>query len=295
MKPFVCLSVSALAACAGSLVATADSFVLTGSYLSIGVGSDGSLVDDGFAVGLQYDPEGSGTFPRVGAFGSQDLLLTQPGNSTWEYLALRVAGVHYGYGATTFGSWFGLTTTDTSAGSLRSAHSVGTIGPLDYTGDLWFDQNAKAIDFSVTLANPTQSVIDDIYFSRGLDLEPDYWTNGSLSSRNVVDATARSVTAAGFVSWPSLTILDLIGGAEVSVSNAAWGTEDPFLLYTSPPNAGDGENRIHIAYYQPTLNAGESVTWHFQYSVIPEPRATLALTAVLLLGGGCLWRQWRQR
>jgi hypothetical protein len=293
MRPIACLVVSATAAVVGSLSANADTFVLSGDYLRIGVGSDGSLIDDSFAVGLQYDPHGGSSFAHSGPFGAQDLLLTNPGGNAWEYFALRIGGVHYGYGATVSGVTYSLTTTDTSVGPVRSALSVGMVGGLSYTGSLSFGQNSRVINFSVSLMNSSGLSVDDIYFSRGLDPEPDYWQTGSSSSHNLRNTSARWVSAAGFVAWPSITIQDSSGGASVSVSSADWGTEDPFLLYSMPFDAGDGENRLHIAYYQPSLANGESVTWQFQYVLIPEPRAAMALTGLALLGGGWVHRRRR--
>lgn len=275
-------AIPAAVAVIGSLLANADSFVLSGQHLRIGVGSDGYLINDndGYILGLQYDPRGTGTFSAVGPFGEQDLLNT---GSSWEYFALRIDGIPYGRTAANYGSMFNFTTTDTSAGNVLSAQSVGTIGGLDYTAVLWFARDASVVDFTVTLVNTTAAAVNEIYFARGMDPQPDFWYNGSWASQNTVDRAGRRVTAAGVVAWPPVTIRDLSGGAVVSVSSGAWGTEDPYELYWRPADDGDGDHCIHIAYCQPTLGAGESVTWHFQYVLTP-PQQVAPMAAVEIPG-----------
>lgn len=282
------------AAFVGSFVASAQSSVLSGNYLRIGVSSGGCLIDDDFSVGLQYDVQGAGNFSTTGPFGPQDLLLDGDlgSGSKWEYFGLHVNGMQQ---YLTSARWnpFGLVTTCNQA--THTAETSGKIAGLDYTGVLSFDADSSVIDFSVKLQNNTGSDISNIYFARGLDPQPDYWQNEDLRSKNTAPEDLRAwVTAAGYIAWPTVTIRDLTGNARVAVTKLGWGLENAFELYRQPVDDGDGDHRIHIAYYQDSLAAnGGSVEWKFQYAFVPEPADGMSVVGLAALGGGLALRRRR--
>ncbi len=267
----------------------ADTFVLTGNYLKVGVSNSGGLVDDNLLCGIQYDPLGGGSF------GVFDYFLPGEPFEFWSVgvndpLAGEVVKV-----VTNNGDWgdpFGMTTTDTSSGSTLSAHTTGSwidagLGlDVGIVQGLSFDVNGDVISFHTALTNNGQSAFDGA-FARGGDPDQDVNLYGGLPYNTVQTINsipaANDVRAVGPFSGFSIDLTDDQGGGVPSI-DVEWNT-NPFYLFYSPPNDGFGDNSINIAWGG-TINAGQTVDLYYSYRLgreepIPEP-GTLSLLGLSL-------------
>jgi len=214
-------------------IGNAANFTLTGNYLNVGINDAGGLIVPGsyitangygVGVGLQFDPTGLGNFPAPGA--GTDFL--SPG-IPFEFYSIGINGVNMGAAGYTNsyvpgGNTFGMTTVDTSAGSLLSAISYGAVDGLAIATQLaYFDKNAKSIYFDVNFVNTTSSAMSVVY-ARGLDPDQDFYTYGTYATNNSIGTIGGKavVTAVGPISGLSIQIQDLSGGGVASVNN--WAT-----------------------------------------------------------------------
>jgi len=272
------LAVVALAA--GPVQAT--SFVLDGNYLRVGVSNSGGLIDDAFTVGIDYDNTGSATW------STWDFL--KPG-TPWEFYSIGYNGVWNNAGYL-LGNPFGATSTDTSAGSINSARTVGAYGPLAFQQEMAYADGSGWIDFRVTLTNTADFAVTDIVYARGLDPDQDVYAGGGYDTTNVI-VDGNLVTASAPVTDWTIAIFSNSAYPHAPSIDSYWST-DPYYLFNTPPNDGYGDNTINMAWWIGTLGSGESAEITFQYrvaetqegTIIPEP-VTMAglLIGIAGLGG----------
>jgi len=286
---FVPALVGAIAACAFSASA---GLVLSGNYLQVGVGGDGSLIDDGFVTGIKWDKAGTGNF-----VGQPDFL--KPG-TPWEMYSMNIGGVSLPVARYGAGNPYGFTSTDTSdygAGKYQVV-TQGTIAgfPLTYTSTLTFGSKSDHINITTSLANTSKSVpVTDIYFARGCDPDQDIDVGGGFPTHNVVSGntvTAFSILNAFGNGTPWIAVWDLESKGVVGTW-ADWGfNNDAKALFQTPGGNGDADWEIYAAFYKASLAPAESITWQFDY-IIPEP-SQYAMLAGLGLVGFAAFRRFKK-
>jgi hypothetical protein len=273
-KILVALGVFLIAFLPGLVMA--DTFVLTGNFLQVGVSNSGGLIHDDYIPGdpglpgIKYDPSGRSNF-NVTDF-------ITPGTPL-EFYSAGFGGswITAGYND---GNTFNATTIQTISGSTLSARTTGAFGVMAFTQDLWFDQNSSVIHFLVSWTNTSDSVVTDAVYARGFDPDQDdyiYETNDTLNS---IPGSNR-VRAVGPYSGWYIDIVDQNGGGVPTV-NDSW-DQDPYVLLT-PRNDGDGDYTLAIAWGATTFDPLETKTLSFDYQVgvVPIPGS------VLLMGSGLL-------
>ena len=254
--------------------AQAASFVLSGNFLNVGVSNSGGLIDDAFTAGINFDPNGGG------AYTAADFL--RPG-TPFEFYSIGAGGAWATAGYSS-GNTFAATSSNTTVLPTLSAATTSGAFTVDgasliFTQNIFFDVNAKAINFSFDILNAGTTPAVDVVFARGLDPDQDVNVGGPFYTINTLGAGF--VSAFGPVSGYTITIKDLGGGGVPGIS-AAW-SQDPYLLLTGP-NDGNGDNTINMAWRIGTLDPGRSYEIDFQYvvSAVPVP------ASLVLLGSGIL-------
>lgn len=257
--------------------AFADSFVLEGNNLRVGVGSSGALVDDSIAVvssGLLGGHRGA-----VGVqYRGVDLIM--PG-TPFQFYAIGADG-QYGIASNdgAVGNSFATVTTNTSSGGRLSALTTGSYGAIGFTQKLSFDKGAYVISYDITLTNAGTDTLSDVVFATGFDPDQDYSdffeafeTENSIRT-GMVNAYGPNA------GWG----IAIVGDGNATISSS-WDT-DPYLLLT-PINDGYGDNTINMGWRIGDLAAGQSATISYDYAitdadgnVVPEP------STMILLGSG---------
>lgn len=288
----LCLAVVAVFALAGPRC-WAD-FVLSGNYLQVGVSDSGALItDDGVTCGIKYDPTGSASFGATDfltpgtplEFWSVGVVLPTGGTT---YLASGNAVLASGSGITS-GNPLGMVTTDTSSGSVLSAHSVGswvdaTDGiDLGVVQDLSFDTNASIISFHVAITNNGASAVTGAY-SREADPDQDYANYGTYQTINSIPA-ANDIRAVGPFSGLSLDLVDDQSGGVPVITYGP--VTDPFSLASYSDSPGLADDLINMGWGG-DIGSGATVDLYYSYrlgqqSVVPEP-GTLSLLGLALFG-----------
>lgn len=282
----------------------ADSFILSGNYLQVGVSNSGGLIDDAGTVGIKFDPTGTGNYLPY------DFIL--PG-TPWEGYGLDLTSLDPAGGydvADGLGNPFNMVTTDTSSGSTLSATSIGdapAVG-LQIIQTISFDVNSKTINFDVEFIPNLVGTVGPaaalpiggdppppVIYARFLDPDPDSGAGGDTATLNTI--AANEVIARGPNTGLWIKITDLTGGGTASVDPPTGGTppwqDNATFLYLGG-DAGDGNNEIAMAWGVPVSvigpfdvaplvdGLGPHVT--FSYTVgTPEP-GTLSLLGLSLAG-----------
>lgn len=262
------LLISSLMAMAvfAAVPASADSFVLQGDHLRVGVGSSGALVDDSFSAGIQY----------------RGVDLIMPG-APFQFYAIG-AGGQYGIASNdrAAGTWLSsVRTINTSSGGRLSALTTGSYGSLGFTQKLSFDKGGFVVSYAITLTNTGTNTISDVVFATGFDPDQDYSELYYEGFETENSLKTGMVNAYGPAAGWGVAIL---GDGNATISSA-WDI-DPYLLLT-PINDGYGDNTINMGWRIGDLAAGQSATISYDYAitdadgnVVPEP------STVLLLGSG---------
>jgi hypothetical protein len=283
-------------------------YTLSGNYLRVGVGADGSIInpDDNTQTyegqyysqfpGIIYDAGGTGNFSVNNDF-------ITPGSPYQSY----AVGYGGGYGLASFEYGTSLTissTTNTSAGGTLSTVTKGAYGALAYTQTLSFGVNSTIINFTTTLSNTSDSTMSNVVFATSFDPDPDVYQYGSYYTVNQV-VTPSVVQAEGPETTNSIIIQTVTSGGEVEV-DPSW-DPNPYAI-----SAGsDGVNSSDVGAYQNgdfsigggynfgDLGAGDSITFNYNYIIngtpvnptspiltggVPDAASTLALLGLGLAG-----------
>lgn len=259
--------------------------ILTGNVLKVGVNNTGGLIDSGFTVGINYSQTGNSVFP------SYDFI--KPG-TPFEFFSVGVNGSWNDQGYNP-GNAFGGTTSNTSAGSVLSAHTTGiTALGLDITQDLSFTQNGGTIDFTVTFANNNTFALNNVVYARGLDPDQDVFAGGGYPTTNAIPNGNLVTGSAPITDWTIGIFTDSMYAHTPSVQ-AGWDT-NPYNLLT-PRNDGYGDYTINMAWNLGDIAAGASKTVTFQYRIaetkgevvdpdgpsVPDSGSTVALLGLAML------------
>ncbi len=263
------LTLSCAVGAAGSLQAA--SFVLTGTQMTVGVDESGGLIDASFTAGII-----PAWRPAV------DYL--RPGDP-FQFYSIGVNNLWVDAGFSS-GNNFSASTVNTSAGVILSATTTGAFGPLSFTQLLWFGVNDTTIRYAITFENTGTSPLTDVVYAVGLDPDQEAFLipNQFDTLNSIPDGNTVIATGPNFGDWIRIFSNDLLSH-EPSVSSN-WDT-DPYLLYNTPPNDGDGDYTINMAFRIGDMAPGQQVTFGYEIAigtVIPEPRDYALLGGLGLLG-----------
>jgi hypothetical protein len=281
----------ALVALLALVVPAAASFVLNSDYLQVGVDDSGGLLADnsGDLVGLRLDPDATSVY-GVDDFIAPDVPL--------EFYSIGVTTtfadfVQAGYSDTNV---LGLTTTNTSAGAMRRASSVGSWSAYDLgiSQALWFSPGEKSVHFLVTLTNNGSQTLNDVVYARGFDPDQDRPRFATGDTQNSLVGTTPH--AYGPNTELDIAIADLTGGGTAS-ADLSW-SEDPYWLlrgFGSPPSDfGENDATINMAWGLGDMVAGavKTIQWDYvldapnhQGPPVPEPSSLLLGLAGLAVMG----------
>ncbi|NMC74155.1 MAG: PEP-CTERM sorting domain-containing protein [Geobacteraceae bacterium] len=268
------ITVSAVAALSLGSTAFADTFVLQGNYLKVGVSNSGGLIDDNFAAGIDYAINGDA------AWTGYDVL--KPG-TPFQFYSIGAAGT-WGAAGYLNGNTFSATTTNTSSGDVLSAVTTGTYGALSFSQVLSFNRDSGVIYFTTSLTNTGNTTLSDVVYATGFDPDQDVYAGGWYDTVNTI-GTNRVVAYAPVTGWGAA----IVGNGVMSVSR--WWDQNPYNLYNGGVNFsdGDGDNTINMAWLLGEMDAGQTYQINYQYalgtdesgnSAVPEP------STLLLLGAG---------
>lgn len=272
--------VSLLAALGISTTAFADTFILEGNYLKVGVGSSGALIDDNFNVGIDYDKTGNKNWTTY------DVL--KPG-SPWQFYSIGINGSSAAAGYDLGGNIFGATTSNTSAGDMLSALTTGRYGDLGFSQSISFSKNSGVIHYAVTLTNNGRSALNNVAYASGFDPDQDVYAGGNYETTNTI-GTDRVVAYAPVTGWGTA----IAGDGTKSITG--W-SSNPYYLYNNGTDFNAvgtdySDDTIAMAWMWSELGTGESKTIFYDYVLgtddsghadpVPEP------STLLLLGGGLL-------
>ena len=273
-------------AAALSAPAAFGQIVLEGLQIDVGVNNSGGLITT--------SAPGTG----IGVGPDRDLLT--PTNN-YEFYGLGYAGVQAAAGYFNFS---GASTVDQSSGNLLKAVTTGVLGDLSFEQTLSFTSDSSVINFSVTLLNTSQSALNDVFYVRGLDANPDYPTDGdpffAVQTHNVVESADRITSWGEQTGW-AISIETDSDVPHEALINEAWAgaDQDALLLALLNPSGVNptqtyGDHSINVAWRVGTLGAGQSTTIKFQYQVhrvenpppanVPDSGVTLTLLALPLAG-----------
>lgn len=266
------------AAAAGSLQAA--SFVLTGTQMTVGVDESGGLIDASFSAGIIPAWRPAVDYLRPG--------------SPFQFYSIGVNGQWDSAGYDS-GNNFGATTVNTSLGPILSATTTGRFGDLSFTQVLWFGINSTTIRYEITFENTGPSPLSDVVYAVGLDpdQEADIPPFDFATLNSIPDGDTVIATGATYGDWIRIYSNDRLD--HVPSVDEGWNT-DPYFLLNMPPNDGDGDNTINMAFAIGDLAPGQVVNFGYEIAigtVIPEPRDYALLGGLGLLGFAA-WRRFRR-
>jgi hypothetical protein len=269
-KLFILLTLAGLLAF--SAAAQANTFVLSGNVLDVGVGSYGSLPDDYFTAGIVYKPAGPGS----------DILGNKLNTSPFEVYSIGAGGHWYAIGWG-LGAFVATSYDTSSASSLSALTATGAFNlngaNLIYMQNIFFAPDSNRINFSVDIINAGTVPATNVVYSRILNPEPDRNVNiGGSATINSIPAPNR-VRAVGPLTNLYIDLVDLTGGGLPSVGFPG----SPYELL-NPQNLGNGDYTIDMAWNIGTLAPGRSyeIDFYYEIGVVPAP------PTILLLGTGII-------
>lgn len=271
--------------------AHADSFVLNGTQMTVGVDESGGLVHDLIEDSVSHT---FGITP--GWRPAVDYL--RPG-SPFQFYSIGMSG-NWDYAGYDPGNNFSATTANTSAGTTLSARTTGafttTAGTLNFTQLLWFGINDTTIRYEVTFENTGNTVLEDVVYAVGLDPDQEFDTRSTYDTFNSI-LDPNTVIAVGPTDGDWIWIRAEPGQSNEPSISYDWYT-DPYLLYNSPPNDGYGDYTISMAFSLGTMDPGDVRTVRYEIAigagaVVPEP-AHYALVGSLGLLGLAAWRRFKR-
>jgi hypothetical protein len=275
---------------AGVLGAAAGPVVLDGDVLRVGVNTSGGLVDNNFIAGISFRESPATPWQLNGP----DFLTP---NGAFEFYGLGHASEQALGG---YFNWSGAVTTDVSAGNLRKTITVGALGDLRFEQTLSFQADESVIMFSVRLINDGASTLSDVFYTRGLDANPDYFLGAdatSFATHNVIESPNLVTSWGPETGWGISLFSDSAFPATASVRSDWSGLFQPSSLLVAS-DAGFGDHSINMAWRIGSLAPGAEATVNFEYRIariipgVPDGASTFALVLLPLVG--LLWVRRRR-
>jgi hypothetical protein len=274
----------------GLLGAVAGPVVLEGDMLRVGVNTSGVLVDNNYTAGISFRESPATPWQLDGP----DFLTP---NGAFEFYGLGHAGAE-GLGG--YFNWSGAATTDLSDGTLRKTFTVGTLGDLRFEQTLSFQADESVISFSVRLINQGASTLNDVFYARGLDANPDYFLGAdatTFATHNVIESPNRVTSWGPETGW-AISIFSNSALPSTPSVRSDWSSafQPSSLLVAS--DAGFGDHSINMAWQIGSLAPGAEATVDFEYRIhrivpgVPDGTSTLALVLLPLVG--LLWVRRRR-
>ncbi len=246
--------------------------------MTVGVDESGGLIDFDFNAGIIPAWRPAVDFLRP---GSPFQFYSIGANGQW-----NAAGYEDGNN-------FGATTVNTSAGATLSATTTGAYGTLSFTQLLWFGINDTAIRYEVTFENTGNTPLPGVVYAVGLDPDQEADTWGDFDTLNSI-LDPNTVIAVGARDGDWIWIRAEPGQDNKPSISAGWET-DPYVLYLSPPNDGNGDYTISMAFSLGDMDPGDTrtVRYEIRIGVVPEP-AHYAPAGGLGLLGFTAWRRFKR-
>ncbi|MBK7768022.1 MAG: PEP-CTERM sorting domain-containing protein [Sulfuritalea sp.] len=300
------LKLTALAVLAAfGMSAQAADVTVAGSYIQLGVGNNGTLINTTTGAGLKFDPTGTASFAGAADYtypGTPFSFFSVGVGSAWDVNGGLVGGAS--------SNPLGMSTVDLSggAGFPFVLSSMGTFGGLTIMQTLSFQPGWSKVHADVSLFNTTSSAIRGVTYAVGLD--PDqgvaggagFSTTNTVLTRSGVAAAVQAVSGNGYaivLEGVSGTINNVWAGSAYAgaASGGVW-EQDPTLLATgSSPLDGLGpvDANIYLGYDIGTIAAGGTASLSYDYvlSAIPEPETYAMFLAGLGLMGVVARRRTR--
>ncbi len=277
---------SALAAAlSGSLFAAP--VALQNGYVSTGVSDYGTLGSNyDTSPGILFDPSGAGNY------GVNDFLT--PG-TPFEAFYLKGNDGNYLGGSQNNGGGVFVGNPPTATSSTAASWS-GSDGNFNITNayNLQIIGDHSVINITTTLTNITANAFTNLQFLRTLDPDPDHNVYNIFDTDNsIVNGQA---CGTGLSSGQTICIGNNGTALTHQVGISREWTTNPSNYLTGSLNDGYGDNTIGLAFDIGNINAGDSVTLSYRYSLggtleeassgessVPEPGG-LALMGAALLG-----------
>lgn len=275
---------------------------LEDGYVMAGVSDYGTLGSNKqTSPGILFDPTGTANY------GTNDLLL--PG-TPYEGFFITSSGGNYQStnikvtGPLTSFATFSLTQNAANSVTAVSTSLDGLLG-ISSLYTLTTVSGRAAIEITTTLVNNSAATLSDLAFLRALDPDPDFSSNGSYDSVNVVLSTDQAC-AEGAISTQAICIFSMSPYAhQAGVSTPTW--EVAPVSYLGGINGGNGDNLIGIGFDLGSLVAGGSLTFTYGYALgetltiastlptsggtVPEPGTALLIASSLLGFAVSRWQQ----
>ena len=241
----------------GIAVAAAPVYALDlhGTYVSLGINSDGSLINDAVTLGAKFPDS-----PSIEFF--------IPG-SPYEGWAVGVDSAIYLANFAPDNTQIPVTVTDTSAGSIKSALVTGT---ADFGGGrslairrtIAFSIDGTSVTFRIELTNTGSTTLTRVAFMEGGDPDQGVGIGAGFGTYNdvVFDGQFVRAWASGGVFPSGLTVgLGTCDKRCVLSVESSW-TQNPYDVLNSPVDPGDsmGDAEICLAFDFGTLGVGQTVS-----------------------------------
>ncbi|MET0365064.1 MAG: autotransporter-associated beta strand repeat-containing protein, partial [Sphingobium sp.] len=244
----------------------ANSLVLSGDYIKIGLNDRGTLGYNGnTSPGILYDGTGSGTF-----------------NTAYDYLTPGSpfeGFVISGTNGTTFSKNNNNSGASAISGSLVDYSGIifdgatydnravwtGTVGGvLSVTNDYFFNADSQKIGIRTTISALTD--LSALAFSRQIDPDAQAAPGDSSATTNIRGADG--VAASDLVYAEALVskyVIGLYTNSTVTHNSAVTGWTSDTASYISGANIGNGDNTIGLGFDIGALLTGQSVVLDYSY------------------------------
>ena len=247
--------------------AHANSIILSGDYIKIGLNDKGTLGYGGnTSPGILYDGTGTGTFNPA-----YDYLT--PGTPFEGFVVEGTDGATFRYRNNNSSSVAGIAGTLTDYSGIayngttydkRAVWSGNIAGLFDITNDYYFNSDSQKIEISTTISALTD--LTGLAFSRQID--PDAVAASGDSSATTNIRGTDGVPASDLVYAEALVskyVIGLYTNSTITHNSAVTGWTQDTASYLAGTNIGNGDNTIGLGFDIGSLLTGESIVINYSY------------------------------